>query len=512
MEQQIERILELVDVVYHKSSGESMSEIWGILYEAYCHTKDKRVKEALLKYFYYPQKEMLQENYEKNKLYFDISNKAYGYGLGKTESECLVLWADSDVIYYFKGDDIKQQDYTLRCATKENRKALYSNLCPEHLPSYSGAPYILVYEEDVFECYMQCSSFLDALRNCDAILVGRGIEEYLGQRNNILYDIVIGYDVERMLEKIEKGFEKVWDLALAEKRESFGGLYDSKTFYIIRVKPLTSSLGPLILWVMVQLKVVEEKGYIPVIDFSDFWNIFLESYEIGIVNSWEYYFEQPTQFSLSAVHHAKNVIIGSADPYHSNKELTALIEQPEFLEEYCRIFNKYIHVNKRLEKKIMAIYNKLFHPSWKVLGVVYRGTDYRNRPVINENRQPSMEELMRKATELMESWGCDHLFLSTEDKGAVEEFRQVFGDKMVCVEKERYDSSVAYTQTYRFEREFDAYLKGEEYLTEIYILSKCNCLLSGRCGILAVALPMNNGQYEEKYIYDLGVYTIQDYL
>lgn len=70
MEQQIERILELVDVVYHKSSGESMSEIWGILYEAYCHTKDKRVKEALLKYFYYPQKEMLQENYEKNKLYF----------------------------------------------------------------------------------------------------------------------------------------------------------------------------------------------------------------------------------------------------------------------------------------------------------------------------------------------------------------------------------------------------------------------------------------------------------
>ena len=45
MEQQIERILELVDVVYHKSSGESMSEIWGILYEAYCHTKDKRVKE-----------------------------------------------------------------------------------------------------------------------------------------------------------------------------------------------------------------------------------------------------------------------------------------------------------------------------------------------------------------------------------------------------------------------------------------------------------------------------------
>lgn len=83
---------------------------------------------------------------------------------------------------------------------------------------------------------------------------------------------------------------------------------------------------------------------------------------------------------------------------------------------------------------------------------------------------------------------------------------------MVCTEKERYESTIKYSFSYKFDREFDAYLKGEEYLTEIYILSKCNCLLSSRVGILAAALPMNGGKYEEKYIYDLGLYTKEDYV
>lgn len=89
------------------------------------------------------------------------------------------------------------------------------------------------------------------------------------------------------------------------------------------------------------------------------------------------------------------------------------------------------------------------------------------------------------------------IFLATEDQGAVETFRDAFGEQMACVEKERYPSTVAYTQTYHFDRKFDRYLKGEEDLTEIYILSKCNCLLSGRVGILAAALPMNGGDMKK---------------
>lgn len=146
------------------------------------------------------------------------------------------------------------------------------------------------------------------------------------------------------------------------------------------------------------------------------------------------------------------------------------------------------------------------------MGVVYRGTDYKNKRVINEHRQPDIDELIDKAKELMGAWNCDHIFLATEDKGAVEIFHNIFGENLVFTEKERYDSNVVYTQLESFDREFDAYLKGEEYLTEMYILSKCSCLLSGRLGLLAVVLPMNAGKYENTYIYDLGKYTEADYI
>ena len=211
------------------------------------------------------------------------------------------------------------------------------------------------------------------------------------------------------------------------------------------------------------------------------------------------------------MYHAKNVILGDAEISITPKDLDILVEDSERLKEYSNLFQKYIHISKRIEKKGIAVCEKLISSQWRVLGVVYRGTDYRNRNVINEHRQPKLEDLIQKAQELLDRWGCDHIFLATEDKGAVESFVQVFGEAVVYVEKERYDSSVEYTFKHSFPREFDAYRKGEEYLLEMYILSKCHCLLSGRCGILNVALPMNAGKYEEKYIYNLGLYTEEDF-
>lgn len=498
--------------------GGGISEIWDILSQAYSYTKNDMLKEALLEYFYYPQRDVLEENYKKNRSLFRISRRLYGYDLEKRESEnkCIILWAANDVLYYLKDDEIRQQDFSFRCTPNEERKVLYSNMVPENLPSYNKFPFILCYDEESFECFMQCSSFFGILENCEVILVGEGLEEYIWQGGKIEFEVVVGYDGNRFIGRIEEGLRAVskdkTQMSFSEKRVSFGSLYNGHTFYVIRVKPINSSLGPIVLWTLIQLKEAEKRGYIPVVDYSNFENIFLEEDEVGIINPWEYYFEQPTQFGLSVIYHAKNVVLGTADAYHSMEDFTALVEQPEVLKEYSRIFDKYIHISKRVEKKIIGIYENLFQKSWKVLGVVYRGTDYRNRPIPGEHRQPSMAELIQKAKELMEKWGCDHLFLSTEDKGAVEKFQQVFGERMIFVEKERYDSSIVHTQTYRFQREFDAYLKGEEYLAEIYILSKCNCLLSGRCGILSVALPLNNGKYEEKYIYDLGFHTVEEYM
>lgn len=506
MDQQIEKILELVEVVYEKAGDEKYSDVLEILCQTYQHTKDEAVKEKLLEYFYYPSREILMDNYKKNVAF--LKEKICGYNLKEDGNKPKVLWKNSGSLYYLEDNEIKQQDL-LQCASNEDRKVLYVNVIPENLPSQSRYPFILYYDKEIFEKYIWVSSFAEISEKISSVLVGEGLEEYIRQSRKIEAEVVIGYESNKIITRMNE-LERQY--LYAEKRETFGSLYSNYTFYVIRVREITTSIAGLMPWVIKQLKIADAQGYIPVVDFSYFKNVFLEDDEIGIINPWEYYFEQPTHFGLQAAYNAQNVIMGNADCDCTIREFDDFIDNVETFRDYVKIFNKYVHINKRIEKKILSIYKSLINPEWKVLGVVYRGTDYRNRPVIGEHKQPSMESLIRKTVELMEQWKCDHIFLATEDKGAVEIFKQRFGEKVVCTEKERYESTVEYTQLYKFAREFDAYLKGEEYLTEIYILSKCDCLLSSRVGILAAALPMNGGKYEEKYIYDLGLYTMNDYV
>lgn len=345
----------------------------------------------------------------------------------------------------------------------------------------------------------------------DFIVIACSDAYILEIRNNIINNLHIEEN------KIKTWIEVMRESAWLETKTSLGELYPDKTFYVIRVRPITSSIGSLMLWVLKQLKMCKLNGYIPVVDFSFFKNVLLEENEVGKVNPWEYYFEQPTMYSTFAVYHSKNVIMGNADDDCTPFEIDALADDPDVLSEYCDLFEKYIHMNKRIEKKAERIFHNMFRTDldWKqrrTLGCVYRGTDFRNRKTVGEHRQPSMQEEIKKAQELMDKWECNYIFLATEDEGAVEGFKKVFHDKLIYVEKERYPSNVVFTQKYKFNREQDAYLKAEDYLIEIYILSRCNCLLSSRVGILAIALPMNNQRYEHKYIYDLGLYTEEDYL
>lgn len=506
MNPQVEEILGLISALYEKGM---YAEVWKGLSNTYHHISDKEIRDKMLEYFYYPNEDVYQENYRENRELLLNSKKIYGYSPRENVEpfSSQILWIDSGTLYYLKDTALKRQDL-LKCSFEETKNALYVNITPEDLPQYHKEPLMLYYDEEVFECYLQLFSYSEILERTNVILVGSGLEEYILQFGEIGIERITGAGGVELSDRVIHALKT---FRFAEKRESFGTLYSNYTFYIIRVRPITSSIGGLMLWVLKQLKEAEERGCIPVIDFSPFETVFVEEDEVGIINPWEYYFEQPTQFSLQAAYHAQNVIVGNADCHCTLQEQDDLMDSMEVLQEYIRIFDKYIHINKRIEKKSLAVYESLIRPEWKVLGVVYRGTDYRNRPVVGEHRQPDIEELIQKTIELMSQWECDYIFLATEDAGGVERFKQVLGGKLICTKKERFPSSVQVTQQYRFNREFDAYLKGEEYLTEIYILSKCNCLLSSRLGILAAALPMNAGRYEHKYIYDIGIYTKEDY-
>ena len=297
----------------------------------------------------------------------------------------------------------------------------------------------------------------------------------------------------------------------------FGDLYPDQVFFVIRCCRITSSLGPLITWIYQQLFFCEElgnNGIKPVVDLSINWNTYLREEEVGIVNPWEYFFEQTSSYGLNAVYHSKNVILGDPKADFSalaGDPIKQMVEDLQYRSRCAELFKKYIFVKGSIVRKADELYQQLFSGAGRILGVTYRGTDYRNRPVVGEHRQPSIEEEMDMAEQLLKEWNCDTLFLTTEDASAVQMFQDRFGDRLRFVPKQRFPSDVKVTWLTRFDREHDEYLKGEEYLLEILLLARCNCLLSGRLGILLVALPLNDRRYEQEYIYDLGLYEEKDF-
>lgn len=300
-----------------------------------------------------------------------------------------------------------------------------------------------------------------------------------------------------------------------EVKVSLGNLYPNELFYYIRLGKGTihCGLGAISIHIIKHLYRAMELDAIPVIDLSQHWNVYINQNEIGIVNPWEYYFEQPTFYTVSAVRSAKNVILSNTDTglgYFSPDNFF------ENLDKAYEVYNKYIHISSRVQKELSKEYSKVFKnkkENGKILGVTYRGSDYRNGSAIGEFKQPSLEQLAKDASYYMNEWVCQNIFLVTEDQGGLEYFKDIFGDKLLYVERERYPSNVAKTYAYKLGigNNDKRYLKGECYLKEMVLQSKCDCWLTSIVGSAFMVAMLNENKFEHKYIYNFGKYTEPNY-
>ena len=112
----------------------------------------------------------------------------------------------------------------------------------------------------------------------------------------------------------------------------------------------------------------------------------------------------------------------------------------------------------------------------------------------------------------MIEWGCfDGVYISTEVEEALETFKIELNCPVYSYPQKRFkENTDQYLATIEFNRENDKYLRGAEYFSSMYILSKCNSLIAGICGGTNFSLMFNNGMYENKYLFNLGLYGIDD--
>lgn len=273
-------------------------------------------------------------------------------------------------------------------------------------------------------------------------------------------------------------------------------------FYIIRRKGDSAGLFSYVLTVLEKFAFCEENGFVPVVDMQHTRNTYLYKREVGIVNSWEYYFKQPAGYGLKDIRKCKNV-------YFSDVKIKGLVgsscfRDKEELEKWSNLYKKYVVLNNVTKEHIEDVYKQLFNASDRVLGVLCRGTDYNNKPHLHPI-QPEPQRVIEDAWEQLTRGGYNKVFLATEDTEIYELFRKSFGEKMVAVDCIRYVGKEEIT-TRENTRKNDKYIQGLDYITTIYLLAKCTGILAGYTNGALAAVLINADKYEYMHIYSLGFY------
>ena len=273
----------------------------------------------------------------------------------------------------------------------------------------------------------------------------------------------------------------------ANKIYSFGKNNPDKIFYIINRKSPGGGLFSNVTFVLNQLEICLSKNYIPVVDMLNFPSIYNDLNPIdNSENSWEYYFDQPTKYNLNDAYSSQNVIfsdnvfkIDSAD----KKEYALELISPSLSK-----VRQYIKPQKKYYNEAEEFFEKSFDKSDKVLGVHFRGSNYK---ICARHAFSLTPRIMIKNIDfLMKNFNYNKIFLCTEETLFFEKLKEYYGNKIFFLDTYRvkinpFSSHIPAFRDYP--RKNHRYLLGKESLLESLVLSKCHGLTYIRTNVISAA-------------------------
>lgn len=364
-----------------------------------------------------------------------------------------------------------------------------------------GRPYVkpAAIPECEFDCILIASTFENEIRR------------YLIQELKIPREKIRSATMECELWK-KKGFH------------SFGELNPDKVFYVIQrgTNSYGNGLMANFLVTVIAMRYALQQGYIPIVDMQNYYNINMELYDLGKVNTWEQYFKQPAgDITLEEVYKSKYVVysdlgmdcvkVRQPDLYFWED----MVQSREINDYYHDLYKRYLGLAPGIEERLGEEFDKLFGKcrEEEIAGICIRGTDYTKSKPFLHYMQPALEQAGDKAEEFLEKHPIQYLYVTSDEKKTVEYFEKRFPGKVRFMEHPYFDSfhtSDADTLSeIHFDRKNDPYLRGLEYLISVLLLTRCAYLIAGRCSASHAAMMINN-HYKDKFIFDIGRYGIDD--
>lgn len=297
---------------------------------------------------------------------------------------------------------------------------------------------------------------------------------------------------------------------MPEKRYSFGDLYPDRIFYVIRLYPPASGYLSNYVYVLGYMKYAYDNGWIPIIDMKNYQNMYNDyADDVGGQDIWGWFFEQPwdnihrRRYTLEEVYKSKNVILscGSEDFYDASFK--------EDIVEWQRCMMKKVPFKPDMEKHVKEELEKAigYRQNNKVMGIAIRETDLK-RHYAGHAIQMTKSDAVKLYYELKKEWYSNSsdvvAFVNAEEEKSMEYIKKEIPG-VLCMNNRRVEKYTGGNAAYA-SKNIDSRQKLKDYLTNMYILSKCDSLIGTLNNGFYVAYLWSDGNLAHFKKVDLGTY------
>lgn len=326
---------------------------------------------------------------------------------------------------------------------------------------------------------------------------------------NKIRKVLFSHLSEKEIDNFYKVYYKVRYSDELIKKRSYGELNPNKIFYVIRPrKDCTEGLLSLFWNVIKNIEFALDSGYEPIVDFKNYNTQYSDD---SGKNVWEYFFTQPTKYSLDEIYNSKNVIISGLETQNYKSDLYKPSYTKETIQRFHNFIFSKIDFSERIKEKVQIELEALNINTKKTIGLYLRGTDYVKLKPSGHPIQPTVEQAIEVVELFMDKYQIEKVFLVTEDGEIYDEIKNKFGDNCVTPSFDKYiynysgknflshDSCINQLDPSPKER-------GDNYLVKMIILSKCLYLIGGNTNGTWAACAFAGNTFVDKYIFDLGIY------
>lgn len=292
-----------------------------------------------------------------------------------------------------------------------------------------------------------------------------------------------------------------------KNKRKLGEKNPEKIIYLIHRDNEKTGLFSDVITFLGRVKEAVDNGWVPVIDMKNYPSMYKDCLtDNPETNVWELFFEQPKNTTVEEALVSQNVIeveaSGAVDYPFASKAF--LEDEYGKLKKWRGFMHKYIRIKESIRYRIEQEYHNMISDEEKVLGVLVRGSDYTKLKPVGHPIQPTVNQVIEKINEVVEEQGYDKIYLSTEERDTVEKIKEVFGDRVVYLDRDYIEYSEGYLSDLPLTSE-QKINNGIDYLVQIALLAKCNGIIAGICsGTVGAALLSEGFEYE--YYWDLGYY------